>query len=241
MESRSFEDSRWADREFSRDYREEADYYLPFRELFIRTAKSVVEHFLPGKTALRILDLGCGDGFFMEKFAPRAADEVVLMDGSPAMLEAARRRLKAGPCGNVGYVHSSFQQLLDRDPLPGRFDFIFSSLAVHHLPATDKIRLYKYIHQHLEESGVFINYDVVLAPSEPLEGWYVSFWQEFIKRNTPPEIREKIQRVPLRYKDNADNIPDPLGYQMETLQEIGFSNVDCYLKFGVFCLFGGTK
>lgn len=241
MESRSFDESRWTDEEFSRDYLDEANDYLPFRQLFIETARSVVEHFLPGKAPMRLLDLGCGDGFFVERFGPRSSDELLLVDGSPEMLEAAQKRLKTSICRNIRYMHSSFQQLMERDQLPGRFDFIFSSLAMHHLSATDKVRLYSYIYQHLEENGVFINYDVVLAPSEPLEAWYIAFWQEFIERNIHAEIKKKIMRIPGQYKDNPDNIPDSLESQMEALKEIGFSNVDCYFKFGVFCLFGGTR
>jgi tRNA (cmo5U34)-methyltransferase len=238
MERGGFDESRWADLGFSQDYRDEADSYLPFRRLFVQTAKSVVGHFLPEKASLRILDLGCGDGFFVDTFGPRPSDDVVLVDGSSAMLEAAERRLAASTCRNIEYVRSSFQELIERDPLSRRFDFICSSLAMHHLSARDKASLYSYIYHHLDDDGVFINYDVVLAPSEPLETWYVSFWQESLAQ---AEITEEIQAVPLRYKDNPDNIPDSLEYQMEALRDIGFSNVDCYLKFGVFSLFGGTK
>ncbi|MFZ5994663.1 MAG: class I SAM-dependent methyltransferase [Thermodesulfobacteriota bacterium] len=241
MESIDFNESRWADHKFSQDYRDEANYYLPFRQLFIEAAKSVVEHFLPEKEPLRLLDLGCGDGFFIDKFGPASSDEVLLVDGSTAMLEAAQKRLRASSCKNIRYIHSSFQELLARDPLPRHFDFIFSSLAIHHLSAIDKVNLYNYIYNNLEKNGVFINYDVVLAPSKPLESWYISFWQEFIERNTPPEMKEKILRVPYQYKDNPDNIPDTLEYQLKALKEIGFSNVDCYFKLGVFCLFGGTR
>lgn len=241
MESRNFDESRWTDQKFSRNYLDEANYYLPFRHIFIETARSVVEHFLPGRASMRLLDLGCGDGFFVERFVPRSSDELLLVDGSSEMLEAAQKRLKASICRNIKYMHSSFQQLMEHDPLPGRFDFIFSSLAMHHLSATDKVKLYNYIYQHLEENGVFINYDVVLAPSEPLEAWYIAFWQEFIERNTQEEIKKKILRIPRQYKHNTDNIPDTLEYQIQALKEIGFSNVDCYFKFGVFCLFGGTR
>ena len=241
MESRSFDESRWADHEFSQDYRDEANHYLPFRQLFFQVAKSVVEHFLPEKAPLRLLDLGCGDGLFIDQLGPRSSDEVLLVDGSPAMLEAAQKRLKTSICRNISYIPSSFQELIERDPLPRRFDFIFSALAIHHLSATDKVSLFNYIYQHLDKDGVFINYDVVLAPSKPLEDWYISFWQESIERNIQTELKEKIQRVPYQYKDNPDNLPDTLEYQMEALKEIGFSNVDCYFKFGVFCLFGGTK
>jgi tRNA (cmo5U34)-methyltransferase len=211
---------------------------LPFRRLFIEVAKSVVEQFMAPKTSIKILDLGCGDGFFIEHFKPKPSDEIVLVDGSREMLAAAQRRL--ADYHNIQYVNISFQEIITQ-PLSRKFDFVFSSLAIHHLSPEDKYKIYKYIHDHLEENGIFINYDVVLAPSEALEKWYISFWQDYIERNAAADIKEKVKNITLRYKGNPDNIPDTLAYQMGALQEIGYSNVDCYFKFGLFCLFGGTK
>jgi tRNA (cmo5U34)-methyltransferase len=238
MESTRFEHLRWADRKFAQDYRDEANHYLPFRHLFIEVAKSVVEHFTASKTSIKILDLGCGDGFFIEEFKQRASDEIVLIDGSAEMLAAAKRRL--AHFNNISYARHSFQEIMAQ-PLSRKFDFVFSSLAIHHLSPEDKYKLYKYIYDHLKTNGIFINYDVVLAPSEALEKWYVAFWQDYIDRNAAADIKEKFKTITLRYKGNPDNIPDTLAYQMGALQEIGYSNVDCYFKFGLFSLFGGTK
>jgi tRNA (cmo5U34)-methyltransferase len=238
MESTRFDQSRWAEQKFSQDYRDEANHYLPFRRFFIEVAKSVAEFFTFSKTSIKILDLGCGDGFFIEQFQPRSSDEIVLIDGSAEMLSAAQRRL--ANFKNITYVQHSFQEIMAQ-PLSRKFDFVFSSLAIHHLSPEDKYKLYKYIYDHLERNGIFINYDVVLAPSEALEKWYVSFWQDYIERNAAADIKEKVKTITLRYKGNPDNIPDTLAYQMGALQEIGYSNVDCYFKFGLFSLFGGTK
>jgi len=239
MESTKFDRSRWADRKFSQDYRDEASYYLPFRQLFVEVTKSVVEHFLAHKTTIKLLDLGCGDGFFVERFNPGPDDDVVLIDGSNEMLEASKRRLST--YGNIRYIRSSFQELVMSDPLSEKFDLVFSSLAIHHLVQNDKFNLYRYIYDHLEENGIFINYDVVLAPSDRLEDWYISFWQQYIDRNDQTEINDRMKMIPYSYKDNPDNVPDTLEDQINALKKIGFSNIDCYFKFGVFCLFGGTK
>ncbi|MFW5807424.1 MAG: hypothetical protein ACOCWH_00040 [Spirochaetota bacterium] len=39
----------------------------------------------------------------------------------------------------------------------------------------------------------------------------------------------------------AENKPSTLGSQLEMLEEIGFRDVDCYLKKGIFDMFGGNK
>ena len=41
-----FEESRWADSEFSQNFRDEADVYLPFRRQFIEVTKSLYEYFI---------------------------------------------------------------------------------------------------------------------------------------------------------------------------------------------------
>ncbi len=42
-------------------------------------------------------------------------------------------------------------------------------------------------------------------------------------------------------KVNPDNIPDTLESQLEALKDIGFNNVDCFYKYGIFALFGGSR
>ncbi|WP_162046637.1 malonyl-ACP O-methyltransferase BioC [Vibrio taketomensis] len=71
----------------------------------------------------RVLDLGCGTGFFSQLLQQRGAN-VVCCDLSSAMLEQAKRR-----CGteNIEYYQG------DAESLPfttGEFDHVFSSLAL---------------------------------------------------------------------------------------------------------------
>ncbi|MBI1810495.1 MAG: hypothetical protein HY035_09030 [Nitrospirae bacterium] len=44
-----------------------------------------------------------------------------------------------------------------------------------------------------------------------------------------------------RYKDNKDNKPDTLGNQLGALKKIGFKEVDCFYKYGIFTMYGGKK
>ena len=236
-----FEQSRWADSEFSQGFRDDADIYLPFRSQFLAAAKSHYGHFIADIPAARVLDLGCGDGLFIQElFESFPPAKVVLVDGSGDMLKAARKRLAGRD--NIRYIQASFQQLLAADPLlQGNFDFIHSSLAVHHLPFAEKKKLYAYIYEHLSPGGWFLHYDVVLPPSEKLEEWYLSCWREWIHAHPSWETRERLLGIPDRYKGNADNMPDTLGSQLKILTNVGFDNVDCFYKYGIFALFGGSR
>ena len=235
-----FEKSRWAGSEFSQNYRDEANIYLPFRSQFVEITKSFYEYFISQNTEARVLDLGCGDGLFIQEllksFTPA---KVTLVDGSNEMLEAAKERL--GSRANLNFTQASFQELLTNDPLNENFDFIYSSLAIHHLSFDEKIKLYAYIHKRLSPGGHFVHYDVVVPPTEKLEKWYLLLWRQWIKEHPAKERREKLLGIPDQYKSNQDNIPDTLKAQLEALNKIGFNDVDCFFKCGIFSLFGGCK
>ncbi|MEZ8731597.1 malonyl-ACP O-methyltransferase BioC [Vibrio splendidus] len=74
-------------------------------------------------SGLKVLDLGCGTGYFSEQMVKRGA-EVVCADLSVGMLERAEQR-----CG----ASVSLYQQADAEQLPfedGCFDIVFSSLAL---------------------------------------------------------------------------------------------------------------
>ena len=235
-----FQKSRWANSEFSQNYRDDADIFLPFRSRFIEVSKSLYGHFISRNSKAKVLDLGCGDGLFIQELSRtfRPA-KVTLVDGSEEMIEAAQKRLSGQT--DKYYIQASFQQLLADDPVGGNFDFIYSSLAIHHLSFDEKKRLYAYIYDHLSQGGWFVHYDVVLLPSNELEKWYLSFWREWINKHPAKERREQLLGIPNQYKDNPDNLPDSLESQLNVLKEIGFCNIDCFYKYGIFSLFGGSK
>lgn len=238
-----FRESAWSREEFSKNYLERADVYIVERGRMFALAVSFAAHFLSGgKPGLRLLDLGCGDGALaheMLKTGPSVS--ATLVDGSEAMLKKAAERL--GAYGDVRYVNASFQEMLDGAALHGEFDFCVSSLAIHHLGMEDKSALFLYIYKHLGEGGGFLNMDVVLSPSEELEGWYFALWREWMQRmQAKLGMEGNVEDVIREYKNPASmNRPDTLEAQLTALKDAGFRDVDCYYKNGIFAVFGGRK
>lgn len=47
--------------------------------------------------------------------------------------------------------------------------------------------------------------------------------------------------LPDIYKSKEENQPSNLFDQLDLLIKIGFKDVDCFFKYGIFALFGGIK
>jgi tRNA (cmo5U34)-methyltransferase len=237
----TFNQSAWAQEQFSENFLEKADIYILERRKMIRSMSSLFSFYFKEKRDSHILDLGCGDGVLTEELLGK--DETItatLADGSLTMLQKARERLKA--YSNMHFIHASFQEILTGTISLGHFDLCVSSFAIHHLEMKEKKNLFRYIYGHLNAEGHFVNIDVVLSPSEGLEKWYFSIWIEWMQHmqnqlNLKDELPEDIIR---RYKDPSSmNKPDTLEDQLEALRETGFRDVDCYYKNGIFAVFGG--
>ncbi|MCL4536226.1 MAG: class I SAM-dependent methyltransferase [Nitrospirae bacterium] len=237
-----FNKSNWAKAEFSQEYRDNADIYIVERRRLLEILKSFYKHFLCNKQQKKVLDLGCGDGIIThELFKVDNSISATLVDGSEDMLDKAKERLRAFK--NINFIRASFQEILEKNILQQTFDFVVSSLAIHHLTMEEKIALFKKIHSCLNAGGHFMNIDVILAPVENLEHWYMTLWKEWIderKRSLGIE-GNYFDDIIDRYKNNKDNKPDTLEDQMNALKGIGFRNVDCFYKYGIFTIYGGEK
>ncbi len=237
-----FNKSNWAKAEFSQEYRDNADIYIVERSRLLEILKSFYRHFLSEKEQKSILDLGCGDGIITHGLL-KIDDSIsaTLIDGSEDMLNKARERFKE--VKNILYIHASFQELLEKDILDSKFNFIVSSMAIHHLTMEGKRSLFRKIHSYLKESGYFVNIDVVLAPTDSLDTWYMELWQEWMdeKKALLNIEGEPSADIVKRYKDLEENKPDTLNAQLDAMKEIGFKEVDCFYKYGIFAIFGGKK
>ncbi len=237
-----FNKSKWANAEFGKEYIDNADIYIVERRRLLEVLKSFYRHFLSERGQNRILDLGCGDGIITHGLL-KIDDSIsaTLIDGSEDMLNKSRERLKE--VKNIQYIHASFQELLEKDILNSKFNFIVSSMAIHHLTMEGKRSLFRKIHSYLNGGGYFVNIDVVLAPTDPLDIWYMELWQEWMdEKKALLDIKgEPSIDIVKRYKDLEENKPNTLNAQLNAMKEIGFKEVDCFYKYGIFTIFGGKK
>ena len=238
-----FNQSNWAKAEFSKQYVENADIYIVERRRMFDILKSFYRHYLADRPDCRMLDIGCGDGIVTsEILKTRSSITAVLIDASENMLSQARERLKGYQ--SIDFLKSSFQETIRNNIISDQeFDFIVSSMAIHHLATDEKKSLFKGIYRWLRSGGYFVNIDVVLAPSESLDKWYMKAWQEWMdeKKISMGIEDDPSQNIVQRYKNNDDNNPDTLDGQINALKEIGFKDVDCFYKYGIFTMFGGKK
>lgn len=237
-----FNKSQWAKAEITQEYRDGADIFIVERGRLLEILKSFYRHFIGNKSENNVLDLGCGDGIVMHELLKTDNSIVAtLIDGSEDMVNKAKERLK--DFKNIKFVQASFQDIRNRSTVLQNYDFIVSSLAIHHLTMDEKTSLFRTIYSHLKIDGYFLNIDVILASSNTLEQWYLALWKQWIdERKSFFGIEgNRYDDIIRRYKDNTDNKPDTLDTQLDILKTIGFKDVDCFYKYGIFTMYGGRK
>ncbi len=102
----------------------------------------------PDLTDKKVLDLGCGYGENCREFSKSGASKVVGIDISEKMLSLAK---KENILKNVSFIKMSMSDLSSLD---GKFNVVFSSLAVHYIEDFDK--LLTEIYRLLDENGLLI-------------------------------------------------------------------------------------
>jgi ubiquinone/menaquinone biosynthesis C-methylase UbiE len=193
------------------------------------------------------LDLGCGDGMLARAILDEHPEaHGVLVDFSPAMLDVARHHLE---------VHSHRLEFLEADfaregwvrrvaphaPL----NVVVSGFAIHHLPDSRKQALFGEIFDLLAPEGLFLNIEHVASATRWTESVLDDYMIDAIFgeeiRSSPGKSRAAVAREYYARARQDARILAPLEVQCDWLREIGFENVDCFLKMQELAMFGGQK
>lgn len=237
-----YEKSEWSKTDFVQNYVDNAENFILERKRLISIMKSFYTRFImkkDGKVA-KVLDLGCGDGILSRNILSIDRNvSLTLLDGSEQMLKNAKALIGSGI--EAKYEKLTFQEFIKLESMDKKYDFIVSSLAIHHITSKEKADLYGKIVRLLEKGGAFMNIDIV-TEDEKLESWYLNLWEEWIEeREQLNHVEKSSKGISKVCKDNEDNLPDMLGEQLNMLKKAGFGKVDCFYKYGIFSIFGGFK
>jgi len=196
-----------------------------------------------GRPVRRVLDLGCGDGVLAAAILEHVPQvEAVLVDFSEPMLEAARKRFSDG-ADPVHYILADYgvpswtHSVAEWSP----YDAVVSGFSIHHQPDARKIAVYREIFGLLNRGGLFVNLEHVSSPSEWTRSLQDELFIDSLHRHRPDESREDVARFYHGRPDRDANILAPMETQCAWLREIGFTDVDCYLKLFEAAVFGGRK
>ncbi|MGE8065643.1 class I SAM-dependent methyltransferase [Pseudomonas sp. NPDC089569] len=121
---------------------------------------------LPPMQGLKVVDLGCGYGWFCRWASEQGAASLLGLDVSQKMLERARNTTRAA---NIRYEHADLEHI---DLPANSFDLAYSSLALHYIK--DLPGLFANLHAALKPGARFvfsIEHPIFMAPRNP--GWII--------------------------------------------------------------------
>ena len=194
-----------------------------------------------------VLDLGCGDGILgravLDRF-PGAG--CVFADFSEEMLDLARGKLGAAAARatvvDVDYGEAGWAATVAAH---APFDVVVSGYSIHHQPDARKRAVYGEIFDLLTTGGLFVNVEHVSSPSPGIEGLhediFIDSLHAFHQANGSTQSRDEVAAEFYRRPDKQANILAPVEDQCAWLRELGYVDVDCYLKFFELAVFGGRK
>jgi SAM-dependent methyltransferase len=117
---------------------------------------------LPPLAGARVLDLGCGYGWFCRWAREQGAERVLGIDMSEKMLQ--RARADTADDGAIVYARADLDTI---ELASGAFDLVYSSLVFHYI--ADLGRLFAEIHKALAANGCLVfsaEHPIYTAPSE---------------------------------------------------------------------------
>jgi ubiquinone/menaquinone biosynthesis C-methylase UbiE len=195
----------------------------------------------------RFLDLGCGDGILARAIFDRfPLAHGILSDFSEPMLNVAREKLLS-QSGRYSLLCQDYGQpdWAESVRLLGPFDAVISGFSIHHQPDTRKKTLYREIYNLLTPGGWFVQIEHVAPASTLVHQLFETLFAERIwelrQAQGGQETLDEIRREFVSRPDQAANLLAPVNTQCDWLREIGYADVDCYLKICELAVFAGRR
>jgi len=236
--------SVWQTRELAATYLNGVRGAIPAADLQLAILEKIVR--LWCEAPANILDLGCGDGILgrlLLDIFPQARG--VFVDFSDPMLEAARAKLAEDRMAIIIKVDYGEPDWVEHVRKFQPFDLVVSGFSIHHQPDARKKTLYAELFELLGTEGVFLNLEHVAsrnpAGKRLFDEFFIDHLHAYHFQSDPETTREAVAADFYARPDKKENILAPVDEQCRWLEEIGFSDVDCFFKVFELALFGGQK
>ncbi|MCU5653190.1 class I SAM-dependent methyltransferase [Bacillus mycoides] len=150
----------------------------------------------------QIIDIGCGGGIYTKKLALMGAKNVVGLDFSKEILQAAKENCNAFP--NISFIHGDAHNI----SFPNEtFDLVISRAVIHHLH--DIPTFIREASRILKKDGLLILQDrtiedcIIPGSPEHLRGYFFSVFPKLIeteaqRRPKTTTIQQLLQTYPLQ-------------------------------------------
>lgn len=238
-------DEIWKTEELSKTFIESVRGAIPLAAEQIDVMLRVIKATQPKVETF--LDLGCGDGILGRAILQHYPEaKGVFLDFSESMLQAAKSHFK-NTSANLEFVAQDFgeKQWVNSISEISPFDVIVSGFAIHHQPDERKKEIYQEIYQLLKPGGIFLNLEHVSSEcrwkEEAFNNLFIDSLYAFHQSKGSNQSREEIAREYYHRPDKAANILAPLETQCNWLRELGFVDVDCFIKVFELALFAGSR
>jgi len=208
-------------------------------------------HLLPVERdeSFTVVDIACGQAWLSEAILrayPRA--RVVALDGSETMLSMAVWLTREFP-GRITLQGFRFEDEVFEDQIEGEVHAFVSSLAIHHLDAPGKQRLFQRLHRRLAAGGALLICDLIQPQHKAVQRYFVKAWDAITKQLSLAQTGslvayEQFLREEWNYYVTmADPIdqPSPLSEQLTWLAQAGFESVDAFWLKAGHAIYGGYK
>lgn len=207
---------------------------IPRYEEMMRVIPEVFEVWSADRDPESICELGTGDGRLsrsvVERFSPVYFQGI---DGAERMIQRSRDRFEDYQgSSEVNLDVRTFQEWTpDRN-----YDWIYSSLSIHHLADKSKRELFNAIHETLGSGGRFLYGDLFSYP-KGLERFYRELQRQRMLRMGLTEADVEEMQNP------HDSHGEPANWQnvLQWMKEIGFRDVDCVWKDSNKAVILGSK
>ena len=179
-----------------------------------------------------VLDLGAGTGLlsaFVAYAYPRA--RITMVDAAEQMLVQARERFELGG-DRFSFEIADYGE----GQITRRYDAILSALSLNHLPDDKKRMVFDQAYNGLNDGGVFVNADRVLAETPEQENRLHQTWMRRARELGVGErdLKQALERMEF---DSAAKVSD----QLDWLRASGFREIGLQYRNLIFAVYSGLK